>query len=93
MKTRMSSNKVLNENGSHAVTEAGYLDEKAGVELTVTSHAGSYMTAYVSVGLFTPHAGQNMRLAPTEAATLRDLLTNALARLEVVAAAKQGGAQ
>lgn len=97
MKTTISSNKVLNENGSHSVVESGYLDEKEGLELTVASHASKYLEPYVSVAVYAPHITHGLRLNPADAAALRDMLTNALARLDVViaakAAAKNGGAQ
>lgn len=101
METKLNSEQLLDKYGRHNVREAGYLRNELGQELEVWSYDNGYGATDIQVCINDQRCGAvanvKLQLCPEDAAALRDMLTNALGRLDAVAAAraamKNGGAQ
>ena len=100
METQLSTQQLMNAEGLHCVREHGYLRSDLQQELEVFSYDNGRGAVDVQVGIADHGCGGavslRLTLCPEDAAALRDMLTNALARLDAVAIARadqKGGAQ
>lgn len=99
METTLSTNKLLDAKGNHTVMESGTFSggDRAAVWVTSALHDYSEKRGGdVSLSIEASHIETRFRFSKDDAEALRDLLNNALGRLDAAAtaraAAKKGGA-
>ena len=100
MQTQLSTKELVDANGHHSVREHGYLSNSLQQELEVWSYDNGRGAVDIQVCIADHGCGGavdlRITLCPEDAASLRDMLANALDRLDAVAiargAAQEGGA-
>ncbi|MFG5777697.1 hypothetical protein ACFIQF_11545 [Comamonas sp. J-3] len=100
METTLSTNKLLDALGNHVAMESGTFSGGTRADVWVTSSVHYHNQKWggdVLLCIEASHMETRLRFGKEDAEALRDLLTNALARLESAAkaraaAAKKGGA-